>query len=1134
MLAEAPAVEAQSPDLPSPASNGSGSAEGSQEDSQQSSTTQTQSQTQKSDSQFPPPKTDKPRPHQKLHFAQGQTRPRNGRRESVSAASTASNSRVRKNSIANSTTGSSAIGFGGQRPRANTLGALDLTSLGLMTRANVLGMNDHRMSVSGVSGLPGAGNMDYRGMSNSMGHHGPIHNLPKLETNGLKQDVEALRTAPAFPGAEHFNFDQMFSTPDNANTINPAQLHFGAGSPISPFPAFGQFENQNPMENMVNDEQQWIQNWTNAQMQNMTNGNDFAVDESSPSHMSNSTNGMGPVDNMMDPNSMHLSMNNLTDMNWVSGDPSNQSLMTPAAFQLGMLQNGLPNLDQSVTSLSPQMLHESPAHDFFNQPYMHNNITNMMQQHQQSVPPASLSNFGSDSPSMSSSMTGSARQSSVTSVSTSSITDATRQALLISLSQPSVFGHNHRKYSQPSISSPLSPGGAVRSGPNLPSTADLQRYVNAYIQYFHPHLPFLHIPTMTFDSADYVNNLRSANMQTSYGHAGIIGGGGCLILAMAAIGALYEYDHLASKELFDSAKRMIQLYLEERRKADMAVAVSSSYGSAGNASHNTPLWLVQAMLLNVIYGHHCGDKQAADIASTHCAALVSLARAAELAQPAATKGSPGNDSHDDGASPNDSHPPQSAGHLAWLKWKDVEERKRTLFAVFILSSLLVTAYNHAPAIMNSEILLDLPCEEDLWASESAGDWLAKGGNQAADSNKLPFAQALTTLLTANQRTPGAFSNNWYTQLQNGNLPRQVGRGLDIRPSTFGCLILINALHNFIWETRSRHHSRQWTIQETESMFAHIEPALNAWQAAWKANEHHHLQRPNPFGLGPLSADSIPLLDLAFVRLFVNLGPSKEAFWNRDFDTMANEFARGAEVMQHGDGSPNDSDLTTVKEGSINSQSRQGLRRPSQVLRTGQGNRRERHLRRAAFYAADSLSISAKFNLTYADASSHELPIQSAMCFFDCGQVLAEWVSSVQERVGRYCGILGREEIDFSQVPAIMLLDAEDVELLNKIENICNLMEEKLIRQAHTFVPDFSSTDPNTGMHGMQQQLEKLPTLREVGYGAKILKVTAYMLEKAAVWPVTHVMSNALEVQAAHIQQRAESSLSTSSVDQTHA
>ncbi|KAK0822326.1 hypothetical protein LTR91_027155, partial [Friedmanniomyces endolithicus] len=79
------------------------------------------------------------------------------------------------------------------------------------------------------------------------------------------------------------------------------------------------------------------------------------------------------------------------------------------------------------------------------------------------------------------------------------------------------------------------------------------------------------------------------------------------------------------------------------------------------------------------------------------------------------------------------------------------------------------------------------------------------------------------------------------------------------------------------------------------MFSHIEPALNAWQAAWKANDHHKLERPNPFGLGPLSADSIPLLDLAFVRLFVNLGRSKEAFWQRDFDAMANELARGTEI-----------------------------------------------------------------------------------------------------------------------------------------------------------------------------------------------------------------------------------------------
>jgi uncharacterized membrane protein len=36
------------------------------------------------------------------------------------------------------------------------------------------------------------------------------------------------------------------------------------------------------------------------------------------------------------------------------------------------------------------------------------------------------------------------------------------------------------------------------------------------------------------------------------------------------------------------------------------------------------------------------------------------------------------------------------------------------------------------------------------------------------------------------------------------------------PSTFGCLVLIYSLHNYIWETRQRHMGRQWTAQETET------------------------------------------------------------------------------------------------------------------------------------------------------------------------------------------------------------------------------------------------------------------------------------------------------------------------------
>ncbi|KAK3063104.1 hypothetical protein LTR53_019058, partial [Teratosphaeriaceae sp. CCFEE 6253] len=140
---------------------------------------------------------------------------------------------------------------------------------------------------------------------------------------------------------------------------------------------------------------------------------------------------------------------------------------------------------------------------------------------------------------------------------------------------------------------------------------------------------------------------------------------------------------------------MISLYLEERRKADMSAAVNGQNGDAG--SPHTPLWLVQAMLLNVIYGHQCGDKTAADIASTHCAALVSLARAAQLAQPPHGAGSPndaaaagehrGSADIDMADASGDKHAaPELDLQTQWLRWKTIEERKRTLFAIFILSS----------------------------------------------------------------------------------------------------------------------------------------------------------------------------------------------------------------------------------------------------------------------------------------------------------------------------------------------------------------------------------------------------------------------------------------------------------------
>ena len=1024
------------------------------------------------------------------------------------------------------------------RPRANTISHVDNTTLGMIAAANSSVSRHDGMPLSfgthsNSNSLPGVGGYHFRGMSTASGHHGNPHVLPKLDTNGLSSDVSAsLRTAPPYGGlGGEIDMEQLWYGP--GSTINPAQLHFSNSpqtfafdAPASPFHHgfHGLPAAQGSMEDQGNFG--WLPGFEHQL--SFDPAKEQAIDGSSPSaHSTGSHSGLSEV--MLD------GSNNPVHTSSIWQNPMMSQVPLAAGYSMDLSGAPFPEL-LPTGPLSPKSLHDPMAtvDGFFSTPSPLTSQTPVAMMHglnNQYFHPPMVSH--SETPSNSAtSISSSNRQSSVTSISTDSITDATRQALLNSLSHSSLFGHNHLNTSQPQVSSPLSPAFAARSrsisGVPLPSTYDLQRYVAAYIQYFHPHLPFLHIASLSFDSPAYTNSLRASSGQMNFGQSGVVGGGGSLILAMAAIGALYEYELNTSKDLFEMAKKMIQLYLEERRKGDMSAALNGSANASETSAQNTPLWLVQAMLLNVIYGHNCGDRTSAGIASTHCAALVSLARAAELAKPlpygySARAGSfqraPHSTVPEDVQMGGDDR--QASGWNAstqynisgyqneWYDWKLAEERKRTLYAVFILSSLLVSAYNHAPALMNSEIRLDLPCDEGLWAADTAETWYALGGVALAEQKAVPFASALSSLLTASQRQQqqqlhifAQYNQPFGSSLKLEDLPES-----EIGPSTFGCLVLINALHNYIWETRQRHIGRQWTTQETEAMHAHVEPALRAWQAAWASNPQHSFERPNPFGISSLSADCIPLLDLAYVRLFVNLGRSKEAFWQRDFDGMADELAQGSEIIQHADHSSDTSpsnDGSTMASASTNSSSpmldgtyikaEQSIpavpvqHEQAAPQSSGQCSKRERHLRKAAFCAATSLSMADKLGVTFADFNSRELPIQSAMCAFDCAQVLAEWVSTVQRRVGRYLGILGKDEIDFGQVPGIMLLDDEDCLLLRKIEEVLNSAEVKLGDSSN-----MSATAALTATNGM-------PTIHDRGYGSKILMVTARMLENAAVWP----------------------------------
>jgi hypothetical protein len=982
-----------------------------------------------------------------------------------------------------------------------------LSNSGMNHGRNFQTGHSHHNSLNGLSSVTG---FEYRGTST--GHHTGLHGLPKLETS-LSSDMSGgLRTAPPYGGfGAEFGIHNFGYGTSSANTINPHALHLnglhglGLDAPASPYQQiFSTMHTSHPM-NEDDTNFDWIAQGFENQM-SFAQANESAIETSSPSAMS--TNSPGAIsDAILEGNGMagsglpaaaaHMWANTMVSQPQIVNSPSTFDF-SPSTFN-----EMLPAAPETV---SPKSVLAQNAHGvemgFSTTPPLSGMDSSVMASGYTQQPfQLPFARNGGASTTSTSSMDSSVRHSSVTTAPGELISEHIRNILIASLSQNSGFGQC--KYSQPSVSSPLSPREGSRTNNfninNFPNTQDLQRYVSAYIDFFHPHLPFLHIPSLSFESPEYMTPLRTVNGPQPFGKSGIAGGGGCLILSIAAIGALYEHEMASSRELFECAKRLISCYLEERRKCNMSKA---QFGANHlSETEDTPLWLVQAMLLNVIYGHNCGDKVAADIASRHCAALVSLARGAELARPypvymavnGMASGVPQNDMHMSGmgaegwnsilTEPDDSD---------WYGWRVMEERKRTLYAVFILSSLLVSAYNHPPALTNSEIRLDLPCDEELWSAGNAQAWRGLGGIGLAESRSISFGAALGHLLTSAQRQQHRSSN--------GGFNSEDSPESELKPSTFGCLILVNALHNYIWETRQRHLGRQWTAQETEQMHAHIEPALRAWQAAWASNPCHSLERPNPFGAGPLSADSIPLLDLAYVRLFVNLGRSKEAFWQRDYDAMADELAHGAEVVQHAGTTPsagsesselsNQSNDSTSRRGSsadvtngegrLNKSGTEDLPENSTATnvhhQSGQSSRRERHLRKAAFYAADSLFMSDKLGMSFAEHTSRELPLQSAMCAFDCAQVLAEWVATVQDRVGRYLGIMGKDDMDLLQVPGIILLEDEDRKLLEKIEEVLVNAQGKMAQASGLTLSDVG------------------------GYGSKILVLTAQMLERAAVWP----------------------------------
>lgn len=192
----------------------------------------------------------------------------------------------------------------------------------------------------------------------------------------------------------------------------------------------------------------------------------------------------------------------------------------------------------------------------------------------------------------------------------------------------------------------------------------IQRFLTSYVDCFHCHLPFLHLPSLSV--------IRTPSP---------------LILSVCSIGALYRLDRRRARSLYDLADRLV---IASRKSQD-----------SQSGTGEDPLWAVQSRSLLTFYAFFSGD---ASIASTAFERVGHFAISYRRIR-------------------NNLANETSSSHTSWESWINRESRRRLLCAIYIINNLVVVTFEVTPGLVNSSDLeFEAPEEERLWNSTTETAW----------------------------------------------------------------------------------------------------------------------------------------------------------------------------------------------------------------------------------------------------------------------------------------------------------------------------------------------------------------------------------------------------------------------------
>ncbi|KAI2794013.1 hypothetical protein POX_a00603 [Penicillium oxalicum] len=343
----------------------------------------------------------------------------------------------------------------------------------------------------------------------------------------------------------------------------------------------------------------------------------------------------------------------------------------------------------------------------------------------------------------------------------------------------------------------------------LPSRHTLTRYLTSYFEGFHPHIPFIHVPTFRFNEC-------SPEM----------------ILAIMTIGAQYRFEHRNAEKLFHASKTVLYErmsrdsriggYAAPLNNSQYSVDAQAPIGASINRSRHMEVIRCLLLLMSYATWERAGLVQEAFQIQ---AQLVQHIRDAGLTEP-----------YSDPRTMSD-----------WYEWAELESVRRTKLISFCFIHIHSIAYNVYPSLRSSEIHMRLPCSTKEWTANNAVEWEAAQRDRGPQ--QLFFQDALTLLL----------------QKSRSAVP------LEPIPAPLGNYMLLHGLLQriHIVSELSLPNGNHTTTLPTEELNK-IERALRSWTSVWQQAPESSLDPHN--ANGPIPFTSSALLGLAYVRLSLNLGP----------------------------------------------------------------------------------------------------------------------------------------------------------------------------------------------------------------------------------------------------------------------